>query len=69
MKLFTHVYGLCPVRGLNLGLSDVKQSELGRDEGVIIWSISVRYLMQASNSISVLSIYIAEPVFSVAHVW
>ena len=25
-------YGLCPVRGLNLGRSGVKQSELRRDE-------------------------------------
>ena len=27
-----HTYGLCPVRGLNLGRSGVKQSELRRDE-------------------------------------
>ena len=27
-----HTYGLCPVRGLNLGRSGVKQSELKRDE-------------------------------------
>ena len=27
-----HTYSLCPVRGLNLGRSDVKQSELRRDE-------------------------------------
>ena len=27
-----HTYGLCPVRGLNLGHSDVMQSELRRDE-------------------------------------
>ena len=27
-----HPYGLCPVRGLNLGCSSVKQSELRRDE-------------------------------------
>ena len=27
-----HTYGLCPVRGLNLGHSGVKQSELRRDE-------------------------------------
>ena len=26
-----HTYGLCPVRGLNLGRSGVKQSELRRD--------------------------------------
>ena len=31
MKLF-HTYGLCPVRGLNLGRSGVKQSELRRNE-------------------------------------
>ena len=29
-----HTYGLCPVRGLNLGRSGVKQSELRRDESV-----------------------------------
>ena len=28
-----HTYGLCPVRGLNLGSSGVKQSELRHDEG------------------------------------
>ena len=28
----SHIYGLCPVRGLNLGRSGVKQSELRRDE-------------------------------------
>ena len=28
-------YGLCPVRGLNLGRSGVKQSELRRDESSI----------------------------------
>ena len=27
-----HTYGLCPVRGLNLGHSGVKQIELRRDE-------------------------------------
>ena len=27
-----HRYGLCPVRGLNLGRSGVKESELRRDE-------------------------------------
>ena len=27
-----HTYGLCPVQGLNLGCSSVKQSELRRDE-------------------------------------
>ena len=27
-----HTYGLCPVRGLNLGRSGVKQSELRRNE-------------------------------------
>ena len=27
-----HTYGLCPVQGLNLGRSSVKQSELRRDE-------------------------------------
>ena len=27
-----NTYGLCPVRGLNLGRSGVKQSELRRDE-------------------------------------
>ena len=27
-----HTHGLCPVRGLNLGRSGVKQSELRRDE-------------------------------------
>ena len=27
-----HTYGLCPVRGLNLGRSGVKQSELRRDD-------------------------------------
>ena len=27
-----HTYGLCPVRGLNLGRSGVKQSELRCDE-------------------------------------
>ena len=27
-----HTYGLCPVQGLNLGRSGVKQSELRRDE-------------------------------------
>ena len=27
-----HTYGLCPVRGLNLGRSGVKQSELRHDE-------------------------------------
>ena len=27
-----HTYGLCPVRGLNLDRSGVKQSELRRDE-------------------------------------
>ena len=27
-----HTYGLCPIRGLNLGRSGVKQSELRRDE-------------------------------------
>ena len=27
-----HTYGLCPVRGLNLGRSGVKQSKLRRDE-------------------------------------
>ena len=27
-----HTYGLCPVGGLNLGRSGVKQSELRRDE-------------------------------------
>ena len=27
-----HTYGLCPVRGLNLGRSGAKQSELRRDE-------------------------------------
>ena len=27
-----HTYGLCPVRGLNLGHSGVKQSDLRRDE-------------------------------------
>ena len=27
-----HTYGLCPVRGLNLGRSGVKQSQLRRDE-------------------------------------
>ena len=27
-----HTYGLCPARGLNLGHSGVKQSELRRDE-------------------------------------
>ena len=27
-----HTYDLCPVRGLNLGRSGVKQSELRRDE-------------------------------------
>ena len=27
-----HTYGLCQVRGLNLGRSGVKQSELRRDE-------------------------------------
>ena len=27
-----HTYGLCPVRGLNLGRSGVKQSELRRDK-------------------------------------
>ena len=27
-----HTYGFCPVRGLNLGRSSVKQSELRRDE-------------------------------------
>ena len=27
-----HTYGLCPVRGLNLGRSGVKQSELRLDE-------------------------------------
>ena len=29
-----HTYGLCPVRGLKLGRSGVKQSELRRDESV-----------------------------------
>ena len=33
-----HTYGLCPVRGLNLGRSGVKQSELRRDESdALIW--------------------------------
>ena len=31
-----HTYGLCPVRGLNLGRSGVKQSELRRDESVAL---------------------------------
>ena len=30
-----HTYGLCPVRGLNLGRSVVKQSELRRDESAL----------------------------------
>ena len=32
-ETFSHVYGLCPVRGLNLGRSGVKQSELRRNGG------------------------------------
>ena len=31
-----HTYGLCPVRGLNLGRSGVKQSELRRDESAAL---------------------------------
>ena len=43
-----HTYDLCPVRGLNLGRSGVKQSELRRDESfdcsdfveIHIWTVA-----------------------------
>ena len=39
-----HTYGLCPVRGLNLGRSGVKQSELRRDESLsLIHTLTVLY--------------------------
>ena len=37
-----HTYGLCPVRGLNLGRSGVKQSELRRDESGALGVMSYR---------------------------
>ena len=45
-----HTYGLCPVRGLNLGRRGVKQSELRRDESgalahrVTVLSVWVYYI-------------------------
>ena len=35
-----HTYGLCPVRGLNLGRSGVKQSELRRDESGVCCAVT-----------------------------
>ena len=42
-----HTYGLCPVRGLNLGRSGVKQSELRRDECGAGWNVGLHIIISS----------------------
>ena len=47
-----HTYGLCPVRGLNLGRSGVKQSELRRDEsGALTHSKTIDVTTESDDNV------------------
>ena len=51
-----HTYGLCPVRGLNLGRNGVKQSEIRRDEGGAIARVNrnMETLMRVNRNMETL---------------
>ena len=54
-----HTYGLCPVRGLNLGRSGVKQSELRRNESGALAHRAIRLLTISLIYLTISLIYLA----------